>query len=132
MADERDRIPEIIGIQTRQLENWKPKLNPEVYRDLCAWATATNETVDNWDSIRRGTQLDNFIANWKPIPKDKDGEIVEFENVSLEVGDKVKTSKGKFVVDGFYYHLRALFVTTECGNTIKGYSILGIIKKTDG
>ncbi len=55
-----------LVIQREQLEKWKLLLKHEVYTALEAWATQYNEhplVKDGYD-ICRGSELDNFIANF--------------------------------------------------------------------
>jgi hypothetical protein len=54
-----------IKIQDEQLAVWKPKLIPKLYEDLVKWAKETNDTVTDPYKIRRGTDLQFFIINYK-------------------------------------------------------------------
>lgn len=65
--DGRPTVEYIINIQTEQLANWKLKLNDNCYNALEAWAVTSNEGKTEWNSILRGSNLDNFIANWKHV-----------------------------------------------------------------
>jgi len=54
-----------LDIQARQLEGWKSILKDEVYEALHEYATRNNgEAKTGWD-IRRGSDLDNYISNYK-------------------------------------------------------------------
>jgi len=125
--DKEFTVEQGLKIQGEQLTEWESKLHPECYKDLVAHATSTNHLAKSGLEVCRGNSLSNFIANWKPSKDVKPN--VQFENVKIEAGDSVMSKDGSFIVDGFYYHLRALFVTTKCGKTIKGYGITGVIKK---
>lgn len=58
-----------LAIQKEQLEEWKSKLNAACYSDLLAYLEEKNshltEESPGYD-VYRGTDLDNFIHNWKP------------------------------------------------------------------
>jgi len=57
-----------IEIQLRHLKQLEPKLIPELYTELCIWATSENDNVTDPYDIRRGESLSGFIENWKPKP----------------------------------------------------------------
>jgi len=116
-----------LKIQGEHLAEWESKLHPECYKDLVPYATETNHLAKTGLNVRRGSDLSTFVANWYPNTQ-PEPEVL-FENVKIEEGDLVRTQYGDLVVDGFYYHLSALFVTTQCGRTIKGYGVKGVIKK---
>jgi hypothetical protein len=57
-----------FDIQKQQLDRWKPKLSNALYSDLLAFVEEDNaklpENATGYD-VCRGTEFDNFIANWK-------------------------------------------------------------------
>ena len=53
-----------IEIQSMQLAGWKELLKDEVFEDLKTWATENNHLKTNGYAIVRGTDLDNYIANY--------------------------------------------------------------------
>jgi hypothetical protein len=60
-------IKEAIEIQTQHLNDWETKLKPEVFEALREFAIKDNDKKTNGYDICRGTDLDNFIANYKPV-----------------------------------------------------------------
>lgn len=54
-----------IEIQTRQLNEWKKILKKGVYEELVKYATEKNHEAKNGWEIRRGSDLNNFVANFK-------------------------------------------------------------------
>jgi hypothetical protein len=65
MVDTGLTIEGAIKIQDEQLAGWKPKLVPKLYEDLVKWAKETNETETDPYRIRRGSDLQFFIINYK-------------------------------------------------------------------
>jgi hypothetical protein len=59
-------VEEGIKIQTRQLEDWRTKLNHETYFALFVYATSKNNQAKDGFDICRGNSLDVFIKNFKP------------------------------------------------------------------
>ena len=55
-----------IEIQLQQLEEWRSKLNEECYFDLKEKANLSNQLVTSPYGVFRGSDMSNFIANWKP------------------------------------------------------------------
>lgn len=53
-----------IKIQAQQLAVWKKLLQPKIYKALEAWATEYNSEAIDGQQIIRGTDMDNFIANY--------------------------------------------------------------------
>jgi hypothetical protein len=56
-------VKDAIKIQAEQLKGWKKVLKPEKYLVLQAWCIVTNQGQTRADSIKRGTDLDNYIHN---------------------------------------------------------------------
>lgn len=54
-----------LDIQKEHLDRWKNVLNAEAYSDLVAYTVEANKTVTVPRYVARGTDLDNFIANWR-------------------------------------------------------------------
>lgn len=53
-----------IAIQTDHLKEWKKLLKTKVYKNLEAWATENNHKKKTGFEVVRGTQLNNYIANY--------------------------------------------------------------------
>ena len=53
-----------IAVQTKQLAQWKKLLKAKVYRDLEKWATSENHLKTSGFFVVRGTDLDNYVANY--------------------------------------------------------------------
>jgi hypothetical protein len=62
-----------IEIQATHLEKWEQVLKSEVFEDLKAWATSTNNEAKTGYDIRRGNTLDNYIGNYQYY---KEGKLV--------------------------------------------------------
>jgi uncharacterized iron-regulated protein len=60
-------IQQAIEIQTEQLLRWKKVLKDEVYQELEKWAKEGNDKILIPTSIRRGSDLTNFIENYHNI-----------------------------------------------------------------
>lgn len=58
-------ISSAIKVQTRQLNHWKMVLRPDVFEDLKNYAIELNESAQTPSDIKRGRDLDDFIANYK-------------------------------------------------------------------
>lgn len=54
-----------ITIQKTQLNQWKTVLKRDAYMKLVEYATEKNHEAKNGWGIRRGSDLDNFVANLK-------------------------------------------------------------------
>jgi len=65
MGDKVFEVEAAVKIQTEQLQRWKGVLKKHVYDELEEWATATNHSVVSGAYVRRGTDLSNFVANFK-------------------------------------------------------------------
>lgn len=61
---EQEQILKYIGIQYKQLCDWKTVLLPHVFEALVNWSTSTNCSVKKADSIRRGNDLSTFVSNY--------------------------------------------------------------------
>lgn len=59
-------IERAIEIQAEQLKRWEAVLKPEVYRDLKAHCDHDNKGATAGKYVFRGSDMDNFIANYKP------------------------------------------------------------------
>lgn len=61
---------QILKVQKQQLSEWREKLSNECFDDLQTAVYLKNEGMTaethNAYNIKRGTDLDNFIANWRP------------------------------------------------------------------
>ena len=64
MEKKEFKIVDGIEIQKEHLAGWKTILIPEVYEALEEYATRNNETARSGYSIRRGTELSNYIQNY--------------------------------------------------------------------
>jgi len=53
-----------IKIQTEQLEGWRKLLKKSVFEDLKAWATENNSFKMDGTDVIRGSDLDNYVANY--------------------------------------------------------------------
>ena len=62
-----------IEIQADQLKKWEQILKSEVFEDLKAWATSTNNEAKTGYDIRRGNALDNYIGNYQYY---KEGKLI--------------------------------------------------------
>jgi len=87
-----------IKIQQKQLREWKTKLIPQVYKALKERAEQDNHLAKSGYDIFRGSNLDNFIANYKV----KEGYFIipyEFEDGVYQIvypaaeADKGRLSK---------------------------------------
>jgi hypothetical protein len=67
-------VEELLEVQKKQIEEWKPKLSKACYNDLVQWIGAQNGMIQmrmsrgdsTMEAVKRGTSLDEFIGNWKP------------------------------------------------------------------
>ena len=57
-------VEEGIKVQNKQLCQWKTVLLPEVYNNLCEYATRNNHLAKSGYDVKRGTDLDIYIANY--------------------------------------------------------------------
>lgn len=58
---------QILKIQQEHLEDWKLKLDDACYNDLVKMTKIHNSNGYNRPlDVFRGSNMDNFIANWKP------------------------------------------------------------------
>jgi hypothetical protein len=57
-------LAEGIDVQTRQLKDWERLLKPEVFADLKAQCEEMNKTATDGDSVFRGSDMNNYIANY--------------------------------------------------------------------
>lgn len=55
---------EAIEIQSEQLSKWANVLKPEVYEAMVNWALLMNKHVKTPEQVRKGTDLDRFVANY--------------------------------------------------------------------
>ena len=58
-------MKDALKIQSDNLAEWKGKLKSDCYNDLETYAKETNDTVNDPYRVRRGSNLSNFVANWK-------------------------------------------------------------------
>jgi hypothetical protein len=58
-------VEQAIEIQKKHLDDWKKVLIPEVYLELHKYATRNNNTAVSGYNIIRGSDLSNFVQNYK-------------------------------------------------------------------
>lgn len=56
---------ELLAVQSEQLAEWKATLNPVTYQALVEWVEACNKEAKTPNDIVRGTQLTEFVCNFK-------------------------------------------------------------------
>lgn len=59
-------LADAFNIQSEQLAEWETKLNFSCYVALLDKAEEANKNVTDPYHVFRGTDMSNFIANWKP------------------------------------------------------------------
>ena len=60
---------EALRIQAEQMEGLRPKLSDDCWAALAAWVQEHNNSLPSDASgheVKRGVDLDRFIANWEP------------------------------------------------------------------
>ncbi len=58
-------VVEGIVVQTKHLQEWQKKLKPEVYEALQRYAVSKNDVAKDGYGVLRGTDLSNFIENYR-------------------------------------------------------------------
>jgi len=62
--EEQFTVEQGLGVQAKQLAQWKSILIPEVYEALHEYATRNNGKAKTGYDICRGSNLDNYIGNY--------------------------------------------------------------------